>query len=118
MAYHEPVEELQPIDRDIHRALNSLKEEIEAVDWYHQRVVTASDPELKSLVAHNRDEEIEHACMVIEWLRRNMPAWDEQLRMYLFTNAPITEIEEGAEGAGGETAGPGGRGDLGIGSLK
>ncbi len=61
-------------------------------------MVTASDPELKSLVAHNRDEEIEHACMAIEWLRRNMPAWDEQLRMYLFTNAPITEIEEGAEG--------------------
>lgn len=118
MAYHEPVEELQAIDRDIHRALNSLKEEIEAVDWYHQRVVTASDPELKSLVAHNRDEEIEHACMAIEWLRRNMPAWDAQLRTYLFTNAPITEIEEGAEGEEAESANPGGRGDLGIGSLK
>lgn len=115
MAYHEPVEELQPIDRDIHRALNSLKEEIEAVDWYHQRVATASDPELKKLVAHNRDEEIEHACMAIEWLRRNMPAWDEQLRTYLFTEASITELEEGAEEDGGESSKSQ---DLGIGSLK
>lgn len=118
MAYHEPVEELQAIDRDIHRALNSLKEEIEAVDWYHQRVVTASDPELKNLVAHNRDEEIEHACMALEWLRRNMPAWDAQLRTYLFTDAPITEIEEGEAGEDSEVSNPGGRGDLGIGSLK
>ena len=118
MAYHEPVEELQPIDRDIHRALNSLKEEIEAVDWYHQRVVTASDPELKALVAHNRDEEIEHACMAIEWLRRNMPAWDEQLRTYLFTEAPITEIEEGEEEDEGETSNSQKSQDLGIGSLK
>ena len=117
-SYHEPVEELQPKDRDIHRALSSLKEEIEAVDWYHQRVMTSADPELKKLVEHNRDEEIEHACMAIEWLRRNMPAWDEQLRTYLFTSEPITEVEELAEsGESGENKSGSGE-DLGIGSLK
>jgi uncharacterized protein len=94
-SYHEPVEELKKTDRDYSRALNSLKEEIEAVDWYQQRVATTTDAELKKIVAHNRDEEIEHAVMVLEWLRRNMPGWDEQMREYLFTTAPITELEEG-----------------------
>lgn len=92
--YHEPVEELQQQTRDFTRALNSIKEELEAVDWYQQRAATTQDPDLKAVIEHNRDEEIEHACMVLEWLRRNMPAWDEQLRTYLFTSAPITEIEE------------------------
>ncbi len=118
-AYSEPVNELQPLDRDIHRALNTLKEEVEAIDWYHQRVATASDPELKRLVEHNRDEEIEHACMAIEWLRRTMPAWDRELRQYLFTSTPITEIEEsGGEGDESSESPSGGTGDIGIGSLK
>jgi ferritin-like protein len=95
--YHEPVEELQPKDRDIVRALNSLKEEIEAINWYHQRVAAATDPELKKVLAHNRDEEIEHACMAMEWLRRNMPAWDEEMRTYFFTDVDITSVEEGEE---------------------
>lgn len=109
MSYHEPVDELTKSDRDYSRALNSLKEEIEAVDWYQQRVSTTTDPELKKIVAHNRDEEIEHAVMVLEWLRRNMPGWDEQMRTYLFTTKPITELEEEEEGK---------ENDLRIGKLK
>lgn len=118
--YHEPTSELQPADRDISRALNSLKEEIEAVDWYHQRVVTATDPGLRDILAHNRDEEIEHACMVIEWLRRVMPAFDEELRTYLFTDVPVTEVEGAAtEGEGNAAAPTGGKArSLGIGSLR
>ncbi len=92
--YHEPVGELSPKDRDIFRALNSLKEEVEAVDWYHQRVATCSDEGLKKILAHNRDEEIEHAVMTLEWLRRNMDGWDEEMKTYLFTEGEITELEE------------------------
>lgn len=113
--YHEPVTELTPEARDIVRALNSLKEEIEAVDWYHQRMVASKDESIKALLKHNRDEEIEHACMMIEWLRRVMPEFDEELRTYLFTDAPITEVEEGG-GEGGSVSSSGGRG-LGIGKL-
>ena len=91
--YHEPVELLNEKTRDITRAINSLKEELEAVDWYNQRVEASSDEELKAIMAHNRDEEIEHACMTLEWLRRNMDGWDEELKTYLFTSGPITSIE-------------------------
>ncbi len=91
--YHEAPETLSNKTKDAIRALRSLREEIEAVDWYHQRVDVAEDAELKAVLAHNRDEEIEHACMTIEWLRRNMPGWDEELRTYLFTDDPITELE-------------------------
>ncbi|MDM7917445.1 MAG: encapsulin-associated ferritin-like protein [Candidatus Eisenbacteria bacterium] len=99
--YHEPYEILGPETSDLHRALTSLKEEIEAIDWYHQRVVAAHDPALRDVLTHNRDEEIEHATMVLEWLRRNMPGWDRALRAYLFREEPITEIEE-EDKAGGE----------------
>jgi hypothetical protein len=92
--YHEPPEALPAEARDLHRALASLREEIEAVDWYHQRVVLSDDDELRAVMAHNRDEEIEHAAMTLEWLRRNMPKWDEHLRRYLFTEEPITEHED------------------------
>ncbi len=93
--YHEPVDVLDEKTMDITRAINSLKEELEAVDWYNQRVVASSDKELKEIMAHNRDEEIEHACMTIEWLRRNMDKWDEELRTYLFVEGSILEAEEG-----------------------
>jgi|SRR5690554_1548712 len=109
-SYHEPVDELTKEDRDYSRALNSLKEEIEAIDWYQQRVATTTDPELKKIVEHNRDEEIEHAVMVLEWLRRNMPGWDEEMRTYLFSTKPITELEDDEEEDGNS--------DLGIGKLK
>ena len=120
--YHEPVAELSPQDRDFVRALNSIKEELEAINWYHQRVVAASDPQIKAIMAHNRDEEIEHAVMGLEWLRRNMPVWDETMRTYLFTAGDITALEDAATGGEGGEATPGkapaSGGSLGIGSLK
>jgi ferritin-like protein len=118
--YHEPENELSALDRDFHRALASLREEIEAVDWYHQRVVASKDESLKKIMAHNRDEEIEHACMTLEWLRRNMPKFDEHLRTYLFTESPVTEIEKEEENSSnGETqVNSIGFRELGIGSLK
>jgi ferritin-like protein len=116
--YHEPPEELEPRDRDLHRALTSLKEEIEAVDWYGQRVARASSPELRSVLAHNRKEEIEHACMTLEWLRRECPEWDAALRRYLFQSGSIVAIEGStANGQKAKGADPGGRG-LAIGSLR
>ncbi|MFP4365657.1 MAG: encapsulin-associated ferritin-like protein [Bacteroidota bacterium] len=89
--YHEPIEELSPEARDFSRALKSLKEEVEAVDWYHQRVVTTSNKDLKEILEHNRDEEIEHACKTIEWLRKNMPGWDQELREELFKDDDSSE---------------------------
>lgn len=113
--YHEPYEHLDDKARDTHRALASVIEEIEAVDWYSQRVALCKDPSLAKVLAHNRDEEIEHACMTLEWLRRNMPGWDEQMRTYLFSEpADITEVEEAAEEVGSGKI----PGSLGIGSLK
>lgn len=87
--YHEPVQDLTENDRNYVRALNSLKEEIEAIDWYQQRVAATKDDALKAIMAHNRDEEIEHACMTIEWLRRNMPGWDGMLKEFLFKDGDI-----------------------------
>src|SRR6187431_1942512 len=113
--YHEPFELLDAATRDRHRALTSLKEEIEAVDWYHQRVALCSDPALAQVLAHNRDEEIEHACMTLEWLRRVMPAWDAQLKRYLFSKA--TAISDASE-VGDEPAPRTNPRSLGIGSLK
>jgi len=82
---------------DRHRAIVSLMEELEAVDWYDQRIDAARDPELRAILAHNRDEEKEHAAMVLEWLRRRDPKWDEQLRDYLFTDKPIVALEDEKE---------------------
>lgn len=87
--YHEPVEELSDETRDVHRAIVSLMEELEAADWYNQRVEACKDMELKAILAHNRDEEKEHAAMVLEWIRRRDPTFDRQLREFLFTEKPI-----------------------------
>ena len=119
--YHEPIEELTDETRDMHRAITSLMEELEAVDWYQQRVDATRDPELKRILAHNRDEEKEHAAMVLEWLRRRDPTLDEQLRTYLFTQGEITSLEAEAMERGTATeddAGARQDGSLGIGSLK
>lgn len=97
MSYHEPSGELAAHDRDLHRALLSLKEEVEAIDWYHQRWVTATDPALKAILAHNRDEEIEHACMTLEWLRRISPTWRDVIATYLYSEGDITAVEDAAE---------------------
>jgi ferritin-like protein len=117
----------QTIDR--HRAIVSIMEELEAVDWYDQRVDAATDDELRAVLAHNRDEEKEHAAMALEWLRRRDPALDAHLRTYLFTDRPLLAIEEAVDAAeadqgeparpgGGEGGAQGSDGSLGIGSLR
>jgi len=87
--YHEPIDELSDETRDMHRAIVSLMEELEAVDWYNQRVDACKNEELKAILAHNRDEEKEHAAMVLEWIRRRDPAFEEELKDCLFTDGPI-----------------------------
>ena len=88
--YHEPVEKLTKETMDMHRSIVSLMEELEAVDWYNQRVDACTDPELKAILAHNRDEEKEHAAMVLEWIRRRDPKLDHELKDSLFKQGPIT----------------------------
>jgi ferritin-like protein len=86
---HEAASDLSAATIDMHRAIVSLIEELEAVDWYQQRVDACRNPELRAILAHNRDEEKEHAAMVLEWIRRNDPAFDKELKDYLFTTKPI-----------------------------
>lgn len=90
VGYHEPSNELSDATRDMHRAIVSLMEELEAVDWYNQRADACKDPALKAILEHNRDEEKEHASMVLEWIRRHDPRFSKELKEYLFTEAPIT----------------------------
>jgi len=131
--YHEPIELVSEPTRDLHRAISSLMEELEAVDWYQQRAGATQDPELRAILEHNRDEETEHAMMVLEWMRRNNTVFDKNIRTYLMKEGPITQLEAAAVGgAGAEAAkpGPGGNdttksaaarrddGSLSIGSLK
>ncbi len=135
--YHEPLGQLNEDAIDRHRVIQSVVEELEAVDWYDQRVVATDDESVAALLAHNRDEEKEHAAMGLEWLRRHDEQLDHQLRTYLFTDEPVTEVEDhgdaarsgshtgdgaepddgpepgGAEGAAGDA-----NHSLGIGSLK
>lgn len=87
--YHEPLEKLSAETMDMHRAIVSLMEELEAVDWYNQRVDACTDAELKRILAHNRDEEKEHAAMILEWIRRRDSAFDHQLKDNLFSDGPI-----------------------------
>jgi len=89
MPYQEPANELSGATRDMHRAIESLKEELEAVDWYNQRVDVCEDGELRSILAHNRDEEKEHAAMVLEWIRRKDATFAKELKDYLFKDTPI-----------------------------
>ncbi len=114
MSYHEPYENLSASVREAHRALLSLIEELQAVDWYNQRADQSTDGELKKILEHNRDEEIEHAAMCLEWLRREIPEFDSALRTYLFTNKSIVALEEA--GAGEESAS--GMGSLNIGKFR
>jgi ferritin-like protein len=98
--WHAPYELLRPETQDMARALNSLQEEIEAMDWYNQRIDVTGDDELKRLLAHNRDEEKEHAAMLLEWIRRRDPIWDKHLKTYLFTSTDILLAEQAAEHSG------------------
>jgi uncharacterized protein len=91
---HEPLDALDAATIDFHRAIVSLMEELEAIDWYNQRVAATDDPELAKVLAHNRDEEKEHAAMTLEWLRRHDAKLDQHLRTYLFTEGDITALED------------------------
>jgi len=117
---HEPAESMSPAVIDRHRAIASLQEELEAIDWYDQRVAATDDQSLAEILAHNRDEEKEHAAMALEWLRRHDPVFDTVLRTYLFTEEPIVEVELEVEGDGETASGqsPGIGGSLGIGTLR
>src|SRR6187551_3797460 len=93
--FHESPQDLTPQTRDMHRAIVSLMEELEAIDWYQQRADACKDPELKAILAHNRDEEKEHAAMVLEWIRRRDAVLSKELKEYLFTTKPIRDEHEG-----------------------
>ncbi len=95
--YHEPVAELSDKTRDMHRALVSLNEELEAIDWYQQRADACKDNELKKILLHNMKEEMEHAAMTLEWVRRQNSKFSEKLKTYLFTDKSIVEVEEDEE---------------------
>ncbi|HZR12938.1 MAG TPA: encapsulin-associated ferritin-like protein [Acidimicrobiia bacterium] len=120
--YHEPIEWLDQRTIEQHRAVQSVVEELQAVDWYDQRVKATDDEPLKRILAHNRDEEKEHAAMGLEWWRRRDPVLDAALRTYLFTEGDIVAVEREAEAesvaGGGDGRGGSSRGDLGIGSLR
>jgi ferritin-like protein len=127
-SYHEPIELLSEGTKNMHRALVSLREELEAVDWYQQRAEACSDAELSAVLIHNKNEEVEHAVMTLEWIRRHSNVFDDHMKTYLNTTGSILEVEKAATGGGG---GGGSTGNLsasapssenstslGIGSLK
>ena len=139
--YHEPLELLSEDTKNTHRAIVSLMEELEAIDWYQQRAEACSDPELSAVLTHNKNEEVEHAMMTLEWLRRKQPVFAENIATYIDSSGPILEVEEqsmsngGGKGEGGPSIGKGEGGgkakakggssksynsseSLGIGSLK
>ena len=130
---HEPAELLSEATKNLHRALVSLREELEAVDWYQQRAEACTDPELASVLQHNKREEIEHAMMTLEWLRRNSAEFDGHIQTYVNSEGPILEVEVEAKDDGGDEKSSDGKeseakkpstavthadGSLGIGSLK
>ena len=101
---HEPADRLTNETINIHRALVSLMEELEAIDWYHQRAEACTDSQLQAILTHNMNEEIEHASMALEWIRRNFPKFDEALKTYLFSTGDITQLEKAATGGKEQTA--------------
>jgi ferritin-like protein len=130
--YHEPLELLSEDTKNTHRAIVSLMEELEAIDWYQQRAEACSDPELSAVLTHNKNEEVEHAMMTLEWLRRKSSVFNDNIATYLNSSGPITEVEAASiAGAGASGKGEGGASQkgatrkssdgsesLGIGSLK
>lgn len=121
---HEPADVLSDETKNLHRAIVSLMEELEAVDWYQQRAEACTDDELRAVLTHNKNEEIEHAMMTLEWLRRRHPVFAENIDTYLKTNGPIVGVEaaalgrDGGDGGGGSSASEPLAVSLGIGSLK
>jgi ferritin-like protein len=116
-SYHEPPELLSEDTRNLHRAIVSLCEELQAVDWYHQRAEACSDDELRAVISHNENEEIEHAMMNLEWIRRHSSVFDANIKKYLGSTGSIIAVESAGGGeASGASASPGV--GLGIGSLR
>jgi ferritin-like protein len=119
-SYHEPIELLSEPTKNMHRAIVSLKEELEAVDWYQQRAEACSDDELRGVLVHNKNEEIEHAMMNLEWIRRHSEVFDANIKTYVGSKGPILAVErkKAAEEAGGGAEPASSSNSLGIGSLK
>jgi ferritin-like protein len=115
--YHEPLELLSEETRNMHRAIVSLCEELEAVDWYNQRAEACSDEELRAVITHNKNEEIEHAMMNLEWIRRHQPVFQTNIAKYLNSSGSIVATESAAGEAPGKASPPASSG-LGIGSLR
>lgn len=115
---HESADQLSPATIDRHRAIVSIMEELEAVDWYDQRLEAAHDAQLREILRHNSNEEKEHAMMALEWLRRHDAKLDEHMRTYLFTDKPILEIEDEAEHGGDDKKPNSTQDSLNIGSLR
>jgi hypothetical protein len=113
---HESEERLSPATRDMHRAIVSLMEELEAIDWYQQRAEATQDAELREVLLHNREEEQEHAAMVLEWIRRHDRTFEAKLREYLFTEGSIVGREKALEQ--GQTARANGASSVTLGSLR
>ena len=118
VGYHESESKLRPETLDNHRALTSMQEELEAADWYDQRVDAATDGDLKAILAHNRDEEKEHFAMLLEWYRRRDATMDAHLKEYLFTSGSLIAREKATAANGAAESTADGSGSLGIGSLK
>jgi len=95
--WHEDYDKMSDESRNFSRAVKSVQEELEAVDWYNQRAGATTDNQLRAILEHNRNEEIEHAVMALEWLRRTNPVFDKHMKTYLFTEGDILEIEEKAK---------------------
>jgi hypothetical protein len=121
-SYHEPIELLSEETKNMHRAIVSLKEELEAVDWYQQRAEACSNEELRGVLVHNKNEEIEHAMMNLEWIRRHSDVFDANIKTYINAKGPILAVEKqqvASEGGAGGGSGPSSAStSLGIGSLK
>ena len=125
--YHEPIDLLSEETKNFHRAIVSLIEELDAIDWYNQRAEVCRDADLKAVLLHHRDEEVEHAIMNLEWIRRRHDVFDRNLRKYLFTQGDLTTLEAEETGGPSERGSvehegkarpPSPAGSLGLGSLR
>jgi len=116
--YHEPLELLSEDTKNTHRAIVSLMEELEAIDWYQQRAEACSDPELSAVLTHNKNEEVEHAMMTLEWLRRKHSVFNDNIETYINSSGPITEVEEAMVATGKGEGGSGARGKVDSASGK
>ena len=117
-SHHEPGELLSEETKNLHRAIVSLKEELEAIDWYQQRAEACTDGELRAVLVHNKNEEIEHAMMILEWLRRHSSEFAANIETYLDSSGPITEVETLKNTESGEKSENSVSGSLAIASLK